>query len=48
VYLTIFSCLKNLDCVQILTCPVFEAKFMLPWSFSEGSRRRKIHASAAA
>ena len=27
---------------------VFEAKFMLPWSFSEEGRGREIHAAAAA
>ena len=30
------------------TGAVFEAKFMLPWSFSRGSGRREIHAAAAA
>ena len=38
----------TLDGVVEATGAVFEAKFMLPWSFSEEGGGRKIHAAASA
>ena len=38
----------TLDGVVEGTEAVFEAKFMLPWSFSEEGRGREIHAAASA
>ena len=39
---------RTLDGIVEATGAVFEAKFMLPWSFSRGGRGRKIYAAAAA
>ena len=38
----------TLDGMVEATGAVFEAKFMLPWSFSEAGRGRKVHGAAAA
>ena len=38
----------TLDGIVAGTGAVFEAKFMLPWSFSEEARRRKAHGPAPA
>ena len=38
----------TLDGIVEGTAAVFEAKFMLPWSFSEEARGREVYGSAAA